>query len=191
MVEEGDSDLGNLGEGEEINEFEDNSQVRSPEDVANQIVAADFDPERVLYDIQKALNGFDKRNGSWVRVSYPLARTEFIIIYINSIRALVNFHSMFSITTFDESAFNMLESLKEITYAAVDYGVKEEHIETFVNMYDTIKSTFYGITIDGRGTENIKQVLTSVYKDLTEQITNKNSSAGLVNWQEVNKVLKR
>lgn len=174
---------------QDSNEYDDTNEQKSAEDVANQIAASDFDPERVLYDIQKALNGYDKRNGEWVRVGYPLARTEFIVLYINSIRSLVNFHSMFSMTPSDEAAFNMLESLKEITFAAVDYGVKEEHVETFINMYDTIKGTFYGITIDGRGTENIKQVLTSVYKDLTEKITQPNKG-GLVNWAEVNRVLK-
>ena len=174
---------------EQRNEYEDTNEPKSAEDVANQIAAKDFDPDRLLYDIQKALNGYDKRNGEWVRVTYPLARTEFITLYINSIRALVNFHSLFSMTPSEEAAFNMLESLKEITYAAVDYGVKEEHIETFINMYDTMKGTFYGITIDGRGTENIKQVLTSVYQDLTKQITQPNKG-GLVNWAEVNRVLK-
>lgn len=175
----------------EANEYASNNGIQTPEDVTNQIAASDLDPERVLYDIQKALNGFDKKNGTWVRVCYPLARTDFIIIYINSIRSAVNFHSMFSVIKSEEAAFNMLESLKEITYAAVDYGVKEEHIETFINMYDALRSTFYGITIEGRGTENIKQVLTSVYKDLTEQITNKNSKQGLVNWDEVNRVIKK
>ena len=176
---------------DDINQFESNSEPQTAEDVTNQIVAQDFDPERVLYDIHKALIGFEKRNETWVRVSEPLARTEFITLYINSIRALVNFHSLFSMLKSEEAAFNMLESLKEITYAAVDYGVKEEHIETFINMYDTIKNTFYGIIIDGRGTENVKQVLTSVYKDLTENIKNSSNNNGLINWKEVNKHLKK
>lgn len=186
---------------DDINSIEDNNQIEdtygyddineseNSEGIDNKVNAQDFDPERVLYDIQKALIGFEKRNGCYIRVSEPLARTEFITLYINSIRSLVNFHSMFSMVPSEEAAFNMLESLKEITYAAVDYGVKEEHLETFINIYDTIKNTFYGIIIDGRGTENVKQVLTSVYKDLNDHSRNENQKQGLVNWNEVNRVI--
>ena len=158
-----------------------NDEVRSSESVNSNISAKDFDPELVLYTIRKAMLGYDKRDGEWVRVSEPLARTEFITLFINSIRSLVNFHNMFSQISSEESAFNMLEGLKEITFAAVDYGVKEEHIETFINIYDRLMQTFYGIIIDGRGTENVKQVLTSVYKDISnlQQMNNNNSLINL------------
>jgi len=174
----------------DINEFDSKEDVTSSENANNQITATDFDPERVLYEIQKSLLGYSKRNGMWVRVSEPLCRTEFITLYISSIRALVNFPNMFSVVPSEEAGFNMLESLKEITYAAVDYGIEEEHLETLINMYDTIKNTFYGIIIEGRGTENVKQVLTSVYKDLSTSV-NTNTKSGLVNWDEVNNILKK
>ncbi|MCK4500285.1 hypothetical protein KAU11_07295 [Candidatus Babeliales bacterium] len=174
-------------EGNEYGEQEEQGQ--SSENVGSQIAASDFDPERVLYAIKKTLLGFENRDSKWVRVSEPLARTEFIMLYISSIRSLVNFHNMFSQISGDEAAFNMLESLKEITYACVDYGVKEEHIETLVNMYDTLKNSFYGIIIEGRGTENVKQVLTSVYKDLTESVKTQNQT-GLINWDQVQNKLK-
>lgn len=172
-----------------FNEYADSNETQASENVNGQIAAADFDPERVLYAIKKVLLGFENRDNKWVRVSEPLARTEFIMLYTSSIRSLVNFHNMFSQISGDEAAFNMLESLKEITYAGVDYGVKEEHIETLVNIYDTLKNSFYGIIIDGRGTENVKQVLTSVYKDLSESV-NPTANQGLVNWDQVNKHLK-
>ncbi len=175
------------------NEYSEENQEQNmtSENVKSDILASDFDPDKVLHDIRKVLLGFEKRNKKWVRVSEPLARTEFVLLYITSIRSLVNFHNMFSQVTAEESAFNMLESLKEITYASVDYGVKEEHIETLVNVYDTLKSTFYGIIIDGRGTENIKQVLTSVYKDLSNinELTNNNNNS-LINWGNVSNALK-
>ena len=162
--------------------------AKSSENVNSNISASDFDPERVLYDIKKVFNGFDKRDREWVRVSEPLARSEFINLYINSLRSLVNFHNLFSQTSGDEAAFNMLESLKEITYAAVDYGILEEHIETFINIYDTLKNTFYGIIISGRGTENVKQVLTSVYQDLTK--LNKDvSNDSFINWDKAKKYI--
>lgn len=174
----------------ETNEFEDtNEQGVAGENVGSQIVASDFDPEKVLYSIKKVLLGFENRDLKWVRVSEPLARTEFIMLYTSSIRSLVNFHNLFSQISGDEAAFNMLESLKEITYAAVDYGVKEEHIETFINIYDTLKNSFYGIIIDGRGTENVKQVLTAVYKDLTESVK-VNQDKGIINWDTVKSHLK-
>jgi len=173
----------------EPNEFDNPEETQTAEGVGSQIAASDFDPERVLYAIKKTLLGFENRDSMWVRVSEPLARTEFIQLYISSIRSLVNFHSMFSQTSSDEAAFNMLESLKEITFMCVDFGVKEEHIETLVNMYDTLKNSFYGITIDGRGTENIKQVLTSVYKDLTESVKVQDQT-GLINWEQVQNKLK-
>ena len=176
---------------QDTNQFEDTEEQRSSEDANNNITATDFDPERVLYEIQKALLGYSKRNNVWVRVSEPLARTEFITLYISSIRALVNFPNMFSVVPSEEAGFNMLESLKEITYAAVDFGIEEEHLETLINMYDTIKNTFYGIIIEGRGTENVKQVLTSVYKDISSVNDANTNKAGLVNWQEVNKYLKK
>ena len=163
---------------------------KGAEGVSSGISAADFDPERVLYEINKSLLGFAKRDGEWVRISEPLMRTDFINLYINSLRSLVNYHSMFSQTTAEESAFNMLESLKEITYAAVDYGVQEEHIETLINIYDTMKATFYGIIINGRGTENIKQVLTSVYKDITAMQMANASSDQFINWQNIQKYVK-
>ena len=177
-------------EEEPVEEFEIEEQ-RTAENANTAIAAADFDPERVLYDIKKALLGFEKRDNKYVRVSEPLARTEFIILYINSIRSLVNFHSMFSQTSPDEAAFSMLESLKEITYAAVDFGIAEEHLETLINMYDTLKNTFYGITINGRGTENIKQVLTSVYKDLTSTLSESNKNSNFINWDNVNNYIKK
>jgi hypothetical protein len=156
------------------------------ENVDSRMSANDFNTERLLYDIKKTMNGFDKRDGVWVRVTYPLCRTEFINNFINSIRSLVNFHNMFSITTAPESALNMLESLKEMTFYAVDSGVKEEHIETLINIYDTIKATFYGIIIDGRGTENIKQTLISAYKDIRDLQTLSNSSSP-INWDYLQK----
>lgn len=172
------------------NEFENSTEeARTSENVNNSINAEDFNPERIIYSIKKVLLGFENRNNIWVRVSEPLARTEFIMLYCSSIRSLVNFHNMFSKLGGDEAAFNMLESLKEITYAAVDYGVEEEHFETLINMYDTMKGTFYGIIIEGRGTENVKQVLTSVYKDLSEGVATTNEK-GLINWDNVNKKLK-
>jgi len=174
---------------EEPNEYEAPNTAHSSENVNSQIAASDFDPERVLYSIKKVLLGFENRDNKWVRVSEPLARTEFIMLYTSSIRSLVNFHNMFSQIDGDEAAFNMLESLKEITYTAVDYGVKEEHIETLVNIYDTLKNAFYGIIIEGRGTENVKQVLTSVYQDLTQSVQSANNQ-GIVNWDTVNKHLK-
>lgn len=159
------------------------------EGVNSQVTASDFDPERVLYDIKKSLMGFDKRGEKWVRISEPVAVSDFINLYINSIRSLVNFHNLFSVTTGDEAGFNMLESLKEITFAAVDYGITEEYIETLVNIYDTLKNTFYGIIIEGRGTENVKQVLTSVYKDITDT-THKIQDNNLINWDYVQKTIK-
>ena len=171
------------------NEYSTEDEGRSRENVNSQIAAQDFDPERVLYAIKKVLLGFENRDAKWVRVSEPLARTEFIMLYTSSIRSLVNFHNLFSQISGDEAAFNMLESLKEITYAAVDYGVREEHIETLINIYDTLKNSFYGIIIEGRGTENVKQVLTSVYKDLTASVQAANEK-GLINWDTVNQHLK-
>ena len=175
---------------DDSNEYDDDSNGISNENLNNQIAARDFDPERVIYSIKKVLLGFEDRDNKWVRVSEPLARTEFIQLYTSSIRSLVNFHNMFSQTSGDEAGFSMLESLKEITYAAVDYGVEEEHIETLINIYDTMKNTFYGIIIEGRGTENVKQVLTSVYKDLTEQVNLNKNNSGLVNWDNVQRSLK-
>lgn len=166
-----------------------NDEVKSSESVNSNISAKDFDPELVLYTIRKAMLGYDKRDGEWVRVSEPLARTEFITLFINSIRSLVNFHNMFSQISSEESAFNMLEGLKEIIFAAVDYGVKEEHIETFINIYDRLMQTFYGIIIDGRGTENVKQVLTSVYKDISN-LQQMNSNGSLINLDVLKNMMK-
>lgn len=166
-----------------------NDEVKTNENVSNNISAADFDPEQVLYAIRKALLGYDKRDNEWVRVSYPLARTEFITLYINSIRALVNFHNMFSQISGDESAFNMLEGLKEITFAAVDYGIEEEHIETLINIYDTLKQTFYGIIIEGRGTENVKQVLISAYKDISA-LNQTQQNTGIINLEAIKQYIK-
>jgi len=166
-----------------------NDEVKTNENVDKNISASDFDPEQVLYAIRKALLGYDKRDNEWVRVSYPLARTEFITLYINSIRALVNFHNMFSQISGDESAFNMLEGLKEITFAAVDYGVEEEHIETLINIYDTLKQTFYGIIIEGRGTENVKQVLISAYKDISA-LNMPQQQTGIINLEAIKQYIK-
>jgi hypothetical protein len=164
----------------------DDNILEGKEDVSSKVTAEDFDPERVLYDIKKTFNGFDKRNGIWVRVSEPIARSDFINLYINSLRSLLNFHNLFSQKTANEAAFDMLEGLNEITFAAVDYGIKEEHVETVVNIYDTLKSTFYGIIIEGRGTENVKQVLASVYQQLKDTQTNTKPNS-LINWDNVNK----
>jgi hypothetical protein len=166
------------------------NDVQSTEGANNNIQAEDFNPERVLYDIRKALLGFDKRDGNWVRVSEPLARTEFITLYINSIRSLVNFHNLFSQISAEESAFNMLEGLKEITFASVDYGIEEEHIETFINIYDRLMQTFYGIIIDGRGTENVKQVLISAYKDITALRDGNVNQTGLINFDKLKEYMK-
>lgn len=163
---------------------------KTNEDIKAQVFASDFDTERVLYEIKKIFNGFEKRQGKYIRVNYPLARSEFLALFENSLRAVINFHSMFSQNKAEEAAFSMMEGLNEITFACVDYGVKEEHIETFVNMYDNLKSAFYGITIDGRGTENIKQVLTSVYKDLTNmQGMNQRNTA--INWDYIQNKIKQ
>lgn len=167
----------------------ENDEVSSNENINSAISAEDFDPERILYDIKKTMMGFDKRGAKWVRVTEPIARSDFINLYVNSLRSLLNFHNMFSVTTGEEAAFNMMEALKEITYAAVDYGIAEEHIETLVNMYDTLKGTFYGIIIEGRGTENVKQVLGSFYKDIRDATTQKKEN-GLINWDYANKYLK-
>lgn len=156
------------------------------ENIGKGVAASDFDPERVLYDIKKTINGFDKRNGKYVRVAYPLARTDFVNLYINSIRSLLNFHNLFSQKSTKEAAFGMMEGLKEITYAAVDYGVKEEHLETFVNIYDTLKSTFYGIIVEGRGTENVKQTLIGIYEKLSRERDN-NKEAGFINYDKIQK----
>jgi len=169
-----------LDEDYSIDQQEDNK-----ENVGTGIAAADFDPERTLYDIKKSINGFDKRDGKYVRVSYPMARTEFINLYINSLRSLLNFPNLFSQKTGKEAAFDMMEGLKEITYAAVDYGVKEEHIETFINMYDTLKSTFYGIIIDGRGTENVKQTLIGIYEKISKDGDKNSTTDGFINWGKV------
>lgn len=169
---------------EEPNEYSIDDKEDIKESVGKGVAASDFDPERVLYDIKKTFNGFDKRNNVWVRVAYPLARTDFINIYINSLRSLLNFPNLFSQKSAKEAAFDMMEGLKEITYAAVDYGVKEEHIETFINMYDTLKSTFYGIIVDGRGTENVKQTLIGIYEKLSKE-RDKVSNDGFINWQKV------
>ena len=174
----------------ESNIDEVNNEIQSTEGANNNIQAEDFNPERVLYDIRKALLGFDKRDGNWVRVSEPLARTEFITLFINSIRSLVNFHNLFSQISAEESAFNMLEGLKEITFAAVDYGIEEEHIETFINIYDRLMQTFYGIIIDGRGTENVKQVLISAYKDITALRDGNVNQTGLINFDKLKEYMK-
>jgi hypothetical protein len=178
----------------EINEEEDTNYEVSTEEtkegVNSGVTAKDFDPERVLYDIKKSMLGFDKRDGEWIRITEPIARSEFINLYINSIRSLVNFHNLFSQTTADEAGYNMIESLKEITYACVDYGIKEDYIETLVNIYDTLKITFYGIIVDGRGTENVKQVLTAVYQDISKVHNGQNNSS-VINWDYIQKTIKQ
>ena len=173
-------------EQEEEQEYtiDDNDNVK--EGVGSGVMASDFDSERVLYEIKKTINGFDKRNGKYVRVAYPMARTDFVNLYINSLRSLLNFPNLFSQKSAKEAAFDMMEGLKEMTFAAVDYGVKEEHIETFINIYDTLKSTFYGIIVEGRGTENIKQVLTNVYEKLAKERDN-NKEMGFINYDRIQK----
>jgi len=175
-----------------LNSFEpdEENEVIDNENAQSNITAKDFDPERVLYMIKKSLMGFERRGDYWVRVSEPLARSEFILLYVNSLRSLINFNNLFSPITPDEASLEILETLKEMTYSAVDYGVKEEHIETLINMYDTLKNSFYGIRINGRGIENIKQVLISVYKDVGDAQNLGKGKEGLINWDMVDKHLK-
>lgn len=162
---------------------------KKSENIDNKISASDFDPAIVIYDIKKILNGYEKRNGIYVRVTLPLVCSGFIAIYETSLRGLLSFHNMFSQITIREASMSMMEGLKEITYVCVDFGVKEEHIETLVNTYDTLKNTFYGIMIDGRGTENIKQVLTAVYQNLMNaQNPTKNTA---VNWEYIQNMISK
>jgi hypothetical protein len=178
-----------VGEEQEEDEYSIN-ETKQDETINNSVNASDFDFERLLYDIDKTLMGYKKINNKWTRVMFPIATTEFIMMYMNSLRALVNFNFMFSQKTKNEAAFEMLEKLKDITLLAVDSGVKEEHIETVINMYDTINSTFYGIIVDGRGVENIKQVLTAVYKDLSEKRELKQKQNSPINWGYIQQKIK-
>ena len=145
-----------------------------------------LNPEEYLYRIKKSMLGFELQDGEYVRITEPWATNRFINLFINGLRSVLTQHSMWSCVTAEEAAYNMMERLKEIIMAGVDMGVQSEHLETIINIFDNAMQLFYGIIIDGKGRENIKQVLTSVYKDMSVQEEKKN----LFNLKLLNKKIK-
>jgi hypothetical protein len=131
-----------------------------------------FNTEEFLYSLEKTMWGFQRKDGKWVYVTKPIARTTFINYVLNSIRSLVNPINEFSDLTIDEVKFDLMEKNKEFIAMCYDESKYpnrlNDNMEALVNMHDHICEIHLKGLVEGHSGEAIRQIVSGIYKELTK-----------------------
>lgn len=128
-----------------------------------------FDTENLLYSLEKTFRGFQKQNKTWVYVTRPIARDEFINLTINSLRSVINPENIISKKSAEEIEIILLEKNLEFIDLCEDesiYTLNGDYFESIVNIFDHTLELFMGLVQGGHGAQTLKEIYAGVARDI-------------------------
>lgn len=138
-----------------------------------------FDPEEILFNIEKTFRGFQKKNNKWVKLKgvEEVARDEFINVAINSLRSVINQQNMISKLGEEEIETILLEkNLEFIDLCEDEITLEDDYFESVINIYDHALQLFMGLVQGGWNAQTLKEIYAGVaHSPDTNQQKNENS----------------
>lgn len=137
-----------------------------------------FNTEQLLQEIEKTMQGYQKKGKEWIYTTKPKARDEFINSMINRLRSVINQQNMVSYISEPQAKFLLLEKNYDFIFSVYEEpSIEDEDIESVINIYDHALELFVGHVISGFSARTLRQISAAV----SYEVENKDKQDGLLN----------